>query len=175
MKSDQEPAIMDLKEQVRMSRDEEVIMEESPVEDSRSNGFIERAIQGVQDQISTVKNSLESRLRKEVKADHPALPWLVMHAANLLNRYHKGQDGCTAYRRLKGKDFDQKVAEFGEEVWYMSPGIVGKDKMDVRWKEGVWLGNRERSGEAIIGTPDGCIKVRSLQRKPEEQRWGGAA
>ena len=141
LKSDQEPAIMELKEQVRMSREEEVIMEESLVEDSRSNGLIERAIQGVQDQIRTLKSALESRLGKEVSAEHPALPWLIMHAANLLNRYHKGQDGCTAYRRLKGKDFEQGVAEFGEEIWYMPPGIVGKDKLDVRWKEGVWLGN----------------------------------
>ena len=95
-----------------------------------------------------------------------------MHAANLLNRYKKGQDGCTPYRRLKGKDFNQVVMEFGEEVWYMQPGIVGKDKMDVRCLEGVWLGNRERSGEAIVGTKDGCIKVRSLRRKPVGQRWG---
>ena len=62
-----------------------------------------------------------------------------MHAANLLNRYKKGMDGCTPYRRLKGKDFDQVGMEFGEEVWYMQPGSVGKDKIDVRWLEGVWL------------------------------------
>ena len=89
MKSDQEPAILERKEQVRMSRDEEVIMEESPVED-RSNGYIERAIQSVRDQVRTMKSSLESRLKGEIKADHPALPWLIMHAANLLNRYHNG-------------------------------------------------------------------------------------
>ena len=56
----------------------------------------------------------------------------------------------------------------------MPPGMVGKDKMEVRWKEGIWIGNREKSNEAIIGTT-GCIKVRSIRRKPEGQRWGGTA
>ena len=55
----------------------------------------------------------------------------------------------------------------------MKPGIVGKGKMDVRWHSGVWLGARERSGESIIGTADGCIKVRSIMRKPESDRWKG--
>ena len=44
--------------------------------------------------------------------------------------------------------------EFGEELWCMKPGIVGEDKMGVRWYSGVWLGNRDRSGESIIGTRD---------------------
>ena len=65
------------------------------------------------------------------------------------------------------------AVEFGEEVWYMKPGIVGQDKMDVRWHIGVWLGTRERSGESSIGTADGCIKVRSILMKPESDRWQG--
>ena len=38
MKTDQEPSIMELKDSIRRSRTEEIIPEESPVEDSRSNG-----------------------------------------------------------------------------------------------------------------------------------------
>ena len=49
--SDQEPAIIELKEGLERVREEELTMEESPVEDSQSNGFIERAIQEVQGQI----------------------------------------------------------------------------------------------------------------------------
>ena len=44
-KSDQEPAIVELKREVVRTRPEEIVLEESPVEDSRSNGYIERAIQ----------------------------------------------------------------------------------------------------------------------------------
>ena len=74
---------------------------------------------------------------------------------------------------MQGKEFEGAALEFGEEVWYMKPGIVGKDKLDVRWHSGIWLGSRERSGEPIIGTRDGCIKVRSVRRKQESERWSG--
>ena len=74
MKSDQEPAISELKDVVKRSRAEEIIMEESPVEDSRSNGFIERAVQEVQGQIRVMKSALEGRYSTEVLPDHPGLP-----------------------------------------------------------------------------------------------------
>ena len=76
---------MDLKETIKRARDGEVIMEESPVEDSRSNGYIERAVQTVQDQVRTMKSALEGRIGEDVKPDHPGLPWLVMRSASLLN------------------------------------------------------------------------------------------
>ena len=50
----------------RMQRDDDIIMEESPIEDSMSNGYIERAIQTVQDQVRTMKSALEGRLGEEV-------------------------------------------------------------------------------------------------------------
>ena len=146
-------------------------MEESPVEDSHSNGFIERAIQEVQGQIRATKSALEARLGQKITSSHPGLPWLVMHAANTLNRYAMGQDGRTAYHRLSGKKFNQEVVEFGEEVWYMHPGITGKHKLDNRWSSGVWLGMRERTNESIIGTSEGCLKARSIKRRPEALRW----
>ena len=55
----------------------------------------------------------------------------------------------------------------------MMPGITGKHKMEGRWKPGVWLGIRDRSSEVIVGTMEGCIKVRSVRKAPEEQKWGG--
>ena len=146
-------------------------MEESPAYEHRANGEVERAIQTVQGQIRALKSALESRYGKEISAGSCMLPWMVRHAGNLINRYHKGQDGMTAYRRLKGKDFKRDVAEFGEGVWYMKVDNVGKNKMDSRWEEGIWLGIYEVSGEHIIGTPDGCLKTKDIRRKPESDRW----
>ena len=48
MKTDQEPAILDLKSEIIRSRREEIIPEESPAMDSRGNSFIEQAIQAIQ-------------------------------------------------------------------------------------------------------------------------------
>ena len=154
-----------------MEKGIDIMMEESPGYDSRSNGEVERTVQTVQGQVRTVKTGLESRLGVRIESDHPCLPWLVQHSANLLSRYMKVEDGCTAYRRLRGREFGASVAEFGESVMYMKPDITGKDKMDARWETGVWLGMREESNESIIGTRHGCIKVRSFKRKPESDRW----
>ena len=107
IKTDQEPSIMELKDSIIRIRGEEAIPEESPVQDSRSNGFIERAVQTVQGQIRTLKSAVESRLDQEVADDHPALPWMVMHASSVINRYQRDFNGATAYRKVKGKDYRQ--------------------------------------------------------------------
>ena len=69
-----------------------------------------------------MKGALGGRYKEPIAPHHPGLPWLVAHAANVINRYYKGPDGCSAYRRLKGKEYDRKLAEFGETIMYMKPG-----------------------------------------------------
>ena len=86
-------------------------------------------------------------------------------------RYAIGVDGRTAYARMNGKKFAREVAEFGEHVWYYKPGVVGRDKLDVRCESGIWLGIRDESGEVIIGTSKGALKARSFRRKPAHERW----
>ena len=100
IKVDQEPSTLELRGIISRSRGGQVIPEEPPAMDSRVNGFIEKAIQAVQGQIRTLKSALESRLGKPVPQDHPALPWLVSHAASLLNRYQRDANGRTPYRKL---------------------------------------------------------------------------
>ena len=53
-------------------------------------------------------------------------------------------------------------------------GSGGQGEMNSRWEEGIWLGIRERAHESLIGTPEGCIKVRSVKRKPDGSRWSGS-
>ena len=44
--------------------------------------------------------------------------------------------------------------------------------METRWESGIWLGLRDESNEALIGTPDGVIKARDVRRYgSEEERW----
>ena len=41
-----------------------------------------------------------------------------------------------------------------------------------RWGEGIWLGIRDESGEAIIGTEDGVHRARTVRRKASNhERW----
>ena len=151
LKSDQEPAIKDLKARVKAERGEEIIMEESPAYEHRSNGEVERAIQTVQGQIRTLKSALESRYAWQMPPDGDILPWMVRHAGNMINRYHKGADGMTAYRRLKGKEFKRDVAEY--EVGYdgeeQARATMGRGNMagDSGGERGAHYRNRDRMPE----------------------------
>ena len=159
-----------------MERHERIIMENSPVYESKSNGMIENTIQQVQGQFRAMKDNLESRIGVRISGESTIVPWLVMHSARTLNRFSVGSDGKTAYRRWKGKDFRREIAEFGEVVMYLKPGTRGQDKFSCRWERGVWLGIRDESGEIIVGTPDGVVKARDFKRLADPtERWSAKA
>ena len=64
LRSDQEPAILDLCSSVIQdckSKGIDVLKEHSPVGESQSNGVVERAIQDVEGLVRTLKDDLESR------------------------------------------------------------------------------------------------------------------
>ena len=183
-KTDQENSITALKRRVSQEKMNEIreslerevhgemVMEESPAYESQSNGRIENAVKRWQGQLRTMLDALIAKYGYHIEKDHPCLPWLVRYASTVLNRYHVMDDGKTAYYRLKGKNFRAPVAEFGECIWYLKPGSRGMDKMYSRWETGVFVGVRDESGEVIVGTKDGFIKVRTFRRKAsKESRW----
>ena len=120
-------------------------MEEALVGDHRANGLVENAVKNVQGQFRVLKDALESRHGRRLEGGHQAVPWLMMHAASVINRGRKDEEGFSAYRRWKGREFNKPVAEFGECVLYAPAISVGRNKFDTRWSEGVWLGVRMES------------------------------
>lgn len=65
--------------------------------------------------------------------------------------------------------------EFGAGVMYLRATSAGKYSCYSRWKEGVWLGIREESGENRIGARDGVLQARRVSwRELEEERWSKA-
>ena len=117
--------------------DLEVPDEESMAYDSQSNAEAEISIQIVQGQIRTIKAQLEHRIGEKLGMDSPLLPWLVMHAGANLNRSSQGKDGYTAHRRLRGREFNRPITEFGECVWYYKPRKAQRGKIEPRWADGV--------------------------------------
>ena len=77
-------------------------MENSPVGDSRANGAAERALQAIAEQVRVIRRGLEQRLELRLSGKHPVTAWLVERAADLLSKYHVGDDGKTGYERWKG-------------------------------------------------------------------------
>ena len=107
LRSDGEPFIVALKEAAKMERDERIVFEESPVGESKSNDDIENAIQQAQGQFRKVKDALESRIGKRIGGDQALIPWMVVHAARTINRYHVAPDGKTNYERCKGQEVQE--------------------------------------------------------------------
>ncbi len=60
-RSDNEPAILALKEAARRECDVEVVPEEVPVGDHQANGLAENTVKNAQGQLRVIKDALESR------------------------------------------------------------------------------------------------------------------
>ena len=62
---------------------------------------------------------------------------------------------------------------FGELVFYRPTSNHDKhmNKMEARWKVGIYLGIERRSGELILGSSEGTETARCIKRKPESARW----
>ena len=97
---------------------------------------------------------------------------VVTRAARTIHIHHVNQDGLTAYRKWKGKGFRREVADFGETVLYLKPGTKGRDKLKVRWEQGIWLGILDEIGEVVVGIAEGVINVRDIKRfSSEMESW----
>ena len=76
------------------------MFEESPVGDSRSNGFIGRGVQSIEGQVRTFKLTLETGLGNKIPEDACVLTWLVEYAGVSLSLGEVGSDGETPYQTL---------------------------------------------------------------------------
>ena len=135
LKSDNENPILALKAAIKNESTVEIIMEESPVGDHASNGDIEGTMKQAQGKFRTMKDALDTRYDRRTDRDYCAMPWLMKHSGDTMNRRRKDNEGFTAYRRWKGREFRRLVAEFGENVWYLRANSVGKDKFKPRWED----------------------------------------
>ena len=152
----------------------EVILEDSVAYESQTNGEIENAVGRIQGQFRSIKANAEDRYNHKIGRDHNIIPWMVRHSANIISRFGIRSDGKSPHEIIKGRKFKRAQCEIGESVWYLRPGSKGKDKFGTtyRWESGIWLGTREESGETIIGTKEGVIKIGKWRRKgSDEERW----
>ena len=63
------------------------------------------------------------------------------------------------------------MIEFGECVHLLPLKHLDNGQGEIRWRYGVPLELKLTSGEKLVGTPDGMLKVRSVRRNPESERW----
>jgi len=112
VKSDQEPAILKLIEATLRERHQDITTEQSPVGEHAANGVAERAAQAIQGQARTFKLALEARTGKSICETSAILPWLIRHAAMTLNIGQRGDDGRSAWERVKGRAYNRDIPDF---------------------------------------------------------------
>ena len=173
LKSDQEKALSALMRKIRTHRSDQTqtMQENSPVGDSKSNGFVERTIQTVQGQIRTLRSALEARIGTKIKPTSPVFAWMVIHASTIITLCEVSKDGRVPYQRLRGRRMQPELVEFGESVFCQPLKHLDMGKAEARWMPGVFLGIKLGSGEKVVATEDGIIKVRSIKRRLESERW----
>ena len=123
--SDQEPAITSLQKEIRkelwkeiteiMNRVKDlgtnseevesspggvVMLENSPVGESQSNGSVERAIKEVQHQVRKLKLQLEENISQKLSNDSPVWPWLIQYASQVIHtcKIHKSDKRSSRQR-----------------------------------------------------------------------------
>lgn len=147
------------------------VPENSAVGESQSNGKAERAVQMVEDQARTIKLALESRIGARIPSNHSLMHWIVVHCADILNKYTVNKSGMSPYEETHGQKAPERRLELGERVFYYTPK-KGRTKLDPRWKLGVYLGQSENPNEAYVGVPNGNVRrSRTVLRVVAKSRW----
>ena len=103
---------------------------------------------------------MNSSERKELEADHEAIPRLIMHAAIMVKSSEIGSDGRTAYERSRGTPCRKELPMFGQCVFYRL-----LDRTGGRANK---LGRRLGTNEMYIGTATGVVRGAAIKRKRAE-------
>ena len=77
----------------------------------------------------------------------------------------------TAHQRIRGEQFAQQIAAFGEQIFFKKQKTSGpQQKLAVNWLDGCWLGFNTRTEEHIVSNKAALTKCRSIRRRNKEDR-----
>ena len=118
-------------------------------------------------------HQLKARTGVSLATDHPVFEWLVEWAATTLTRFVIRSGGKTAYEKIGGQTRNNlPMATFGERVSYLPLKTNQHDRSKLeRMREGIWLGMRMRTNEALLVTLGGVVKARTIRILPEDEKW----
>ena len=83
----------------------------------------------------------------------------------------KNRDGNASLERLRGKKLSQECVPFGERVLAKQISTRPTNRMNSRYKFGIWLGIRSNSAECFTGNADGVLEARKIRRLTPQSRW----
>ena len=81
----------------------------------------------------------------------------MQNVADIINKFNIGQDGRTAYARLKGKTYKGVIHEFGGIILHRFPEKRQGGSMLARWVQGMLLGKGFTTDEHVICLENGKV------------------
>ena len=93
IKTDNEPALKALREEVTRKLENGIIPVAPPVKESQSNGAIENGVKVFKGLLRVHLLALERKMDGYIPSAHPLMAWLVEHVADLMTKYFQGNDG----------------------------------------------------------------------------------
>eukprot|EP00969_Alexandrium_andersonii_P291868 12899498-Alexandrium_andersonii.AAC.1 len=87
LKTDNEPALVDLRRAVAEQLGVQTVLESPPAHEPQANSAIENAVRQLKGLIRTLMLALQERIQGEIPVDHPVMRWLVEHAEELLTKH----------------------------------------------------------------------------------------
>ena len=137
---------------LRDGASETVLTRQADRYNSQATGGAKRTVQTVRKQFKALMLAVETD-------DSAFLTWLPRYAAWLYDRFHVRADTrLTACEKTHKKKFAYPVVE------------IGKNKLELTWLEGLWLGRDSRMNEHLVRTPTGVTRSRAIRRKAADRR-----
>ena len=100
------------------------VVTHSRLGDKGCTAQIERAIQTLRKQSSTLVHMASERCSLQLPCDHAIWPWSYLHATWLLNRFHNHTTTRTSpFELVYGRRYSGKIASFGEAVWWFTDRV----------------------------------------------------
>ncbi|CAK0848676.1 unnamed protein product, partial [Prorocentrum cordatum] len=123
IKTDGEPTIVNLVEEVRKKLNKSIKLEEKRgnLKDSQSMGAIEAPIRWLQAKVRTYKFDLEKRYGMKITADVPIWCWLTRYVSWATSTYRPRADGRTSHQAAYGVTYNGEILPFGETALFKTP------------------------------------------------------
>ena len=142
-----------------------------PEFDPQANGAAKIGVRLVKGHLRTLRSGLESQIGFRIPVRHALMDWLVRHAAALITWCAKGQDGLTAYQRIRGRELRTRLMAFGEKCRFKTRSQETSAADGRRFHEGIFLGIDRRTGQYMLHADDGIKLARTVVRVPEVEKW----
>ena len=170
---DSEPTMKTLLSNVQLMRQhlgfKTTVTHSKPGEKGRT-AQVERAIQTLRRQSSTLVQMAEEKCELRLNTDHAVIAWSYIHAAWTLNRYaNHSTTKMSPFELVHGRRYCGKVACFGEVVMVLRRRGAGC-KQGAQWVPGVWLGKTDVEDMHVVATPDGMVNGKAIRRTSQPWR-----